>query len=500
MKIKHIENYICLFVLLFCGCANIVPPNGGEKDVSAPRLVSASPENKSVLFNSNRIILKFDEYILLKNSNLIQISPSCGEKAIISQRGKQIEMNLNCSLEKNTTYSINFGNSIIDLNEGNELKNFKYIFSTGSKLDSLIIKGKVHRLYNDDVDDGPVSMVALYKDTISEAPYYYTFSKPNGEFIIENIKQDSYMLYAVLDENGNLDYDGGELNSFPTLIDTFDTIVNLGLFYNNINAKIKDVINICGNAIEFQHNIIQDSIYILNTNGWWNVGEESSVFWFHQSPRAIKYEFNGVIDSVEIYNTDSTKINLKISRNINEIHKTNTISIKSNRPIKSVEKNMFKWQNRDVETAPLIKDPFTVSLPIDFNFENNKEKLILNSGAIMDVFGAKSDSIGFEIDFNPSRYGKLMIRNNSPINIEDNYIVELFQKNEILHKNEITDSLMIPFITPGTYHIRVFNDINNDFFWTTGNVDEKQKPEPIYTYPEAIEIKSNWEIDVEIML
>mgnify|MGYP001281870306 CR=1 FL=1 len=318
MKIKYIENYICLFVLLFCGCANIVPPNGGTKDASAPRLVSAFPENKSVRFNSNQIILKFDEYILLKNSNLIHISPSCGEKVSISQRGKQIEMSLNCSLEKNTTYSINFGNSIIDLNEGNELKNFKYIFSTGETLDSLTIKGKVRRLYNDEGDDA-VSMVALYKDAVSENPYYYTFSEPNGQFIIENIKQDSYMLYAILDENGNMGYDDGELNSFPKIINTFDTIVNLGLFYNNVNTKIKDVTNICKNAIEFQHNLTQGSIDILNTNGWWNAGKESSVFWFHQSPKNIKYEFNGVIDSVDIYNADSIKMDLKISKSILQV-------------------------------------------------------------------------------------------------------------------------------------------------------------------------------------
>ena len=498
MRTKYIENHICLFFFLFCGCANIVPPGGGEKDTHAPQLVSAMPVNKSVFFNSSRITLKFDEYILLKNLNLIQISPSCGEKINVSQRGKQIEIDLNCPLEKNTTYSINFGNSIIDLNEGNELKNFKYIFSTGATLDSLVIKGKVHKLYGDK-NENDIAMVALYKDTISNIPYYYTFSEPNGQFIIENIKQDNYILYAINDENANLLHDGGELNSFPRLIDNFDTIINPGLFYNNTNSKIKDVVNICENAIEFQHNIIQDSIYILNTTGWWSVGEESSFFWFHQSPRNIKYEFNGVIDSVEIYNADSTKMDLKISRSIDKITKSNAISITSNSPIKSIKKTMFHWQSRDLKTEPLIKDLFTVSLPIDFNFENNTETLILGNGAISNVFGGRNDSIGFEIDFNPSHYGKLMIRNTSPINTNDNYIIELFQKNKVVHKNEISDSLLVNFVTPGTYYLRVFNDLNNDFFWTTGNVNKKQKPEPIYTYPEAIQIKSNWEIDVEIM-
>ena len=199
MKNTYIESYILLGFLLFCGCANIAPPNGGEKDTFPPKLISAKPENKSVFFNSTNITLKFDEYIQLKNSNLIQISPNCGEKLSISQRGKQIEIALNCSLEKNTTYSINFGNSIIDLNEGNELTNFKYIFSTGSDLDSLKVEGEVHQLYNDNDDQGV--LIALYKDTISDTPYYYTFSEPNGQFEIENIKKNNYILYAFLYEN-----------------------------------------------------------------------------------------------------------------------------------------------------------------------------------------------------------------------------------------------------------------------------------------------------------
>ena len=498
MKNTYIESYILLGFLLLCGCANIAPPNGGEKDTFPPKLISAKPENKSVFFNSTNITLKFDEYIQLKNSNLIQISPNCGEKLSISQRGKQIEIALNCSLEKNTTYSINFGNSIIDLNEGNELTNFKYIFSTGSDLDSLKVEGEVHQLYNDNDDQGV--LIALYKDTISDNPYYYTFSEPNGQFEIENIKKNNYILYAFLDENGSMNYDEGELNSLPCPINHFDTIINLGLFYNSTSNQIIDVQNNCRNSISFQHNVSQDSIKVLNSDGWWNTNPESSVFWFNDSPSSIKYELDGRIDSIEIYNTDSTKMELKISNSINEITKLHAVEIISNTPIKSIKENLFNWQDRDSVLKPIIKNSFTINLPIDFSLKNNAEKLIIHDGAISDVFGFKNDSIIFKFDFNSSLYGKLIIHNASPKRVDDNYVLELFQQNEIIHKQVISDSLILNYITPGTYSIRLFNDLNNDFFWTTGNVNKKNPPEPIYIYPETIEIKSNWEIDVEIRL
>ncbi len=496
MKNIYIESYILLGFLLFCGCANIVPPSGGEKDTFPPNLISAKPENKSVFFNSTNITLKFDEYIQLKNSNLIQISPDCGEKLSISQRGKQIEIALNCSLEKNTTYSINFGNSIIDLNEGNELTNFKYIFSTGSALDSLKVEGEVHQLYHDNDNQGV--LIALYKDTISDNPYYYTFSEPNGQFEIENIKKNNYILYAFLDENGSMNYDKGELNSFPCPINHFDTIIHLGLFYNNTNNQIEDVQNNCRNSISFQHNVSQDSIRVLNSDGWWNVNPESSIFWFNDNPSSIKYELDGHVDSIEIYNTDSTKMDLKISSSIDEISKLHSVEIISNTPIKNIKENLFNWQDRDSALKPIIKNLFTISLPIDFSFKNNIEKLILHDGAISDVFGFKNDSTNFKFDFNSSQYGKLIIHNSSPKRVDDNYVLELFQKNEIIYKQAISDSLIVNFIKPGTYSIRLFNDLNNDFFWTTGNVNKKILPEPIYIYPETIEIKSNWELDVEI--
>jgi len=177
------KSYICLVVLgLFWGCANIIPPVGGEKDVYPPVLLSAIPLNESLGFDTESISLIFDEYIQLNNKDAIKISPICEPPPEIIARGKKIQIQLFCSLDSTVTYTINFGKSIADLNEGNVLENFTYVFTAGSELDSLNVNGVVKELY----PNQPISnaVVGVYKNSDLLNPYYYTFSNASGEFVI----------------------------------------------------------------------------------------------------------------------------------------------------------------------------------------------------------------------------------------------------------------------------------------------------------------------------
>ena len=113
------EKYICLvFLLLFWGCANIIPPVGGEKDVYPPVLLSAIPSNESLGFDTESISLIFDEYIQLNNKDAIKISPICEPPPEIIVRGKKIQIRLFCPLDSLVTYTINFSQSIIEFNYG----------------------------------------------------------------------------------------------------------------------------------------------------------------------------------------------------------------------------------------------------------------------------------------------------------------------------------------------------------------------------------------------
>jgi len=125
-------------------CAKRGRPTGGLKDSIAPILISAFPDHKSIHFKSKKIKISFDEYIKLKDINKqLVVSPPLKYPPIITPVGtasKDINIKLLDTLKENTTYTFNFGNSVVDNNEENKLKRFKYIFSTGTYIDSLKLK------------------------------------------------------------------------------------------------------------------------------------------------------------------------------------------------------------------------------------------------------------------------------------------------------------------------------------------------------------------------
>src|SRR5690606_17772487 len=138
MRAFPIRSFAGLFLLvLFAGCANIVPPSGGKKDVTPPELISMTPADSLLNTRVTEIEMRFDEFLALDNaSKEIQISPVMPFPLTTVLNGKKLTLNIPDSLLKDsTTYRISFGKAIKDLNEGNVFKDFNYIFSTGSFFD-----------------------------------------------------------------------------------------------------------------------------------------------------------------------------------------------------------------------------------------------------------------------------------------------------------------------------------------------------------------------------
>ena len=193
------------------GCANIIPPQGGFRDSIPPVLLKASPEDSSTNFKTNRITLTFDEYISdIQNSrqNLI-ISPVPKRDPDIESKLRTIIIKLKDTLEPNTTYTINFGDAIRDINEGNIAKNFTYIFSTGTTFDSLTLSGKVVLAENGKVDS--TLSVMLHKNgndsaVASEKPRYVTRLDSSGNFTFRNLPGGTFYIYALKTEGGGYFY------------------------------------------------------------------------------------------------------------------------------------------------------------------------------------------------------------------------------------------------------------------------------------------------------
>ena len=194
-KLKYLLFGFALLLTAFLSqqCANAVAPTGGPKDIAAPVVVEAVPENHSTAFNGKKIEITFDEYITLDNANQnVMISPPMKGKPDIKLKNKTVVVKFKEPLAANTTYTINFGSAIKDLHEGNPFNDYVYSFSTGDHIDTLAIAGIVLNA-NDKkpVEGAYVGLYAADRDNLDSlpmttAPNYITKTDKEGNFRLEN--------------------------------------------------------------------------------------------------------------------------------------------------------------------------------------------------------------------------------------------------------------------------------------------------------------------------
>ncbi|HKL37669.1 MAG TPA: Ig-like domain-containing protein, partial [Bacteroidales bacterium] len=199
-------------MLVFNRCAKeMTSLSGGPRDTIPPKLLESEPPNYSVHFDSKEIEIEFNEFIQLQEvQQQFLSSPPFEEDPEIKMKGKGIEIELKGSLEDSTTYTLNFGNAIVDYTEGNPLRNFKYVFSTGDALDSMRVAGRVYDAFSLRARENV--LVMLYDEMQDSVPYreipdYVSRTGEEGFFSITNVRKDSFKLFALDDLNGNYLYD-----------------------------------------------------------------------------------------------------------------------------------------------------------------------------------------------------------------------------------------------------------------------------------------------------
>lgn len=197
----------------FClGCAQVGSPTGGPRDLDPPQVVESAPPNYSIHFKAKKILITFNEYIVLDNVNQeLIVSPPMEEKPEVKLRKKTLIIEFEEALKENTTYTFNFGNAIKDLHEGNKLQNFEYVFSTGEVLDSMSVRGTLRYAETLAKPEDPIT-VMLYSDLrdsvpLTEIPLYVGRSDDSGVFSVNNLRPDEYKVFALKDGNNNLLFD-----------------------------------------------------------------------------------------------------------------------------------------------------------------------------------------------------------------------------------------------------------------------------------------------------
>jgi hypothetical protein len=201
-------------LILTAGCAKIGSPYGGPKDEDPPRVLKTDPPDSSVNFIPKRkITITFDEFIQLKDARQeIMLSPPIEGDLTSQVNGKKVVVEFPKDVEfLNTTYTLSFGNSIVDNNEGNVLENFEYIFSLKDYIDTLSVEGKVLDAYTLAPNEERM-YVMLYKnlnDTapLTTKPFYAARTNKEGKFSLHNLEDGEYRIFSLQDFNNNMLFD-----------------------------------------------------------------------------------------------------------------------------------------------------------------------------------------------------------------------------------------------------------------------------------------------------
>ncbi|WP_177761274.1 Ig-like domain-containing protein [Flavobacterium sp. I3-2] len=517
--------------LLLTSCAKRGYITGGAADTLAPVVLKCIPENFSTNFDAKEIKITFDEYIKLNkiNQNLI-ISPPFNTQPEIIPAGaatKTITIKLLDSLKSNTTYSFNFGQSIADNNEGNILTDFKYIFSTGSYIDSLKIKGSIKESYNFKKDN--FVSVMLYDATTfndstvyKEKPIYITNTLDSlTTFSIENIKEGSYYLVAMKDRNGNNKFEpktekigffGGPIQlpndslrelvlfkeeklpsvSKPSMVSQNKWLVPFEGDYKNL--EIEALANNRPIDVRFSKIQEKDSVHIFIPK----IAYDSIQFNFKNG----NYEKSFVNKPRKLKEIDSLSISFNKNGNIDF---TDKIELLTSTPVQSFDIKKMNLINKDSIQVPfnIINDELNLKMIIDFEkLENQKYSFEMLPGAIVDFYNKSNDSLSttFQTDAY-TKFGNLTLTlgNTSQFPL----IIELLNEKEQIIAFKIIEEnnpVEFPNLKPSKYFVRIIVDENKNGKFDTGNYLLKQQPEKVYLFEKPIDVRANWEVNETLVI
>ncbi|MCJ7448957.1 MAG: Ig-like domain-containing domain [Bacteroidales bacterium] len=211
--------------ILISSCAKISSPSGGPKDKEPPVVVKSIPVNGARNFNEKRFSVTFNEYVVLDKINeKFMVSPPMSKRPTVSMRGKSVYVEYEDELKDSTTYTFYFQDAIKDLNEGNIIDNYQFVFSTGPIIDSLSVTGNVYSAYS--LDPPENTLILLYRSLADSSvsrqlPDYISRADKNGYFRVDNIRDGKYRLYALIDLDNSKNYNLAD-EEFAFLDDTLN--------------------------------------------------------------------------------------------------------------------------------------------------------------------------------------------------------------------------------------------------------------------------------------
>ncbi len=210
---KPLPRWIALVsvIIAMYACASMGTPDGGPEDYDPPKFVRSTPEPNAINYNKKKVTIEFDEFIKLeKASEKVIISPPQAEAPEVRASGKRVIVQFQDSIKQDITYTIDFGDAIVDNNANNPLGQFAFAFSTGNTVDTMAVSGTVLNAENLEPIKG--IQVGLHKNLNDSAFVKLPFDRisrtdSRGRFTIRGVAPGKYRIYALMDGNQNYFFD-----------------------------------------------------------------------------------------------------------------------------------------------------------------------------------------------------------------------------------------------------------------------------------------------------
>ncbi len=519
--------FLIFSVVALIQCGRRGNPTGGPKDLDPPKLVKADPENMTLNFKAKKIRLYFDEYIKLEDiQNQLIISPPLKYTPQITPQGganKFIEITIKDTLKPNTTYTFNFGQSIVDNNEGNPASFLTYVFSTGDYIDSLTVSGVVKDAFERKVDNFISILLYEIDSTYNDStlyrrpPNYITNTLDSAVlFTLKNLKEGKYAIFGLKDaaKNNLFDQNADKIAflrdtvTLPTdstyVLNLFKEIPDYKISVPSLTAKNKISFGYYGDgsSIEIQPlTSIPDTVKTLVLR---ERQKDTLNFWF--TPFAfdslvfkIINDQQKVIDTFTVKSRKVTIDTLVLTPNQRGALSFNEpFRLEASTPLIRMDTAQMKMINKDSVPISLnaTLDTLESRVLLDFVHEpDQKYNLKILPGAITDFFGETNDTIAYNLTTKrQADYGNLSL--NLEGTVPYPIIVQLVDEKGAIKleiKAKEAQTFEFNMIEPAKYYIRVIFDANGNGIWDTGNYLQKIQPEKVSYYPGLIEIRANWE-------
>lgn len=531
---KTLLNFILIVFIsaLLINCANRGTPEGGPKDLDPPKIIKTEPENYSIHFNGKDIKIYFNEYIKIKDiQKQLIISPPMNNQPEIIPLGnasKYISIKIYDTLQPNTTYAFNFGNSITDNNEGNPFPFYKYVFSTGDYIDSLSVKGIVVDAEKKDPDTFVSVMLYEVDSTFTDSiiyknpPKYITNTLDSvTTFTIDNVKAGKYMLVALKDANND--------NKFQQKTDKIafhksfinvptDSLYTLKLFKEatNFNAIRPQLVS--GEKIAFgfegDYKNMQISLKSDVPEGFTSritkdIQADTLYYWYQPKLEMDSLVFNVSNDDfdrdfvVRLKNNkrDTLAINASPSGNIGY---KQDFKISGSTPFKSFDISKIAIMDKDSTNVSFSSVFDTISNTLSLQFEKTEENsynVSILPQTFTDIFGDVNDSLNYRLATpKQNMFGNVRIR---LINATYPVIVQLTNdKWEVMYEQYSTKQEVLDFlnVAPSKYLIRIIYDANGNEKYDSGNYLKNIQPENSSYFEMKDAVRADWSFEETLEL